>query len=884
VKAAEIPVDEQERLAALHALGVLDTPPEAEFDALVFAAARVCDAPIALITLIDADRQWFKASVGLPGIAETPRIVSFCGYAILTADVFVVPDAAADQRFADNPLVTGNPDIRFYAGAPLALEGGQRIGTLCVIDRQPRELQPEQLVALRQLARSATLALESRARSGFPAQGLDPTPEPPARWAATRDLSGAHSVEIALAGAMIGGSDDAIIAKTLDGTVLSWNRGAEHIFGYGAREMIGSSIIRLFPPERVDEEARLLRLIRSGQSVSHFETQRVRKDGSRVDISVTISPIRDRSGRIFAISKIARDISDRVLAERTLREQRELLSVTLSSIADAVVTCNMDGNIDWMNPAAEKLTGWLSAEARNRPVCQVLRFVHQETRDAAPPIDLHDILRSRGAGQGVSRLLLSRDGSEYGVEESAAPILGAGGSLLGVVLVLHDVTEQRRLTGEMTYKATHDGLTGLYNRAEFEVQLRRVLLSAHQNGAQHALLYIDLDQFKLVNDACGHTVGDQLLRQVSRLLMTSFRSRDTLARLGGDEFGAILEDCTIVQAHAVAQKICDRMEEFRFVHELRRFRIGASIGLVPVDERWTSTNMILQAADTACYAAKEAGRNRVHTWFDSDQAMRTRNGEMQWATRIEQALDENRVVLEIQRIVPINRTGGGVHGEVLMRIRERDGELVLPGAFMPAAERFQLATRIDRRVLSLVVDWFLAQDDLSQIELLCVNLSGQSIVDRVFHHHALDLLRSLDPQVRARLCLEITETAVVTNLGDASVFIEQAHALGVRVALDDFGAGASSFSYLKSLDVDFLKIDGQFIQGLLDAPLDRAAVKCFVEVARVIGVPTIAEFVDRAELLAELAAAGVDYAQGFLLHRPEPLTQRVEVLGNAVVC
>ena len=468
-------------------------------------------------------------------------------------------------------------------------------------------------------------------------------------------------------------------------------------------------------------------------------------------------------------------------------------------------------------------------------------------------------------------VLISRNGDEFGIENSASPIRNEYGAILGVVLVFHDVTQQRRLSSEMSYRATHDALTGLVNRSEFESRLDRTLNKAYEDNSEHALLFIDLDQFKLVNDACGHSVGDQLLRQVSKLLSETVRARDTLARLGGDEFAVILEHCSADQAKRVAQQICERMDDFRYMHEERRFRIGASIGLVPVDNRWGTTAAIIQAADTSCYAAKEAGRNRVHAWFDTDQAMRARHGEMQWATRLEQALDENRFTLFAQRIEALDQKAHGLHAEVLLRMIDCDGSLIQPGAFLPAAERFHLASRIDKWVLRNAIRVLLQLENLSIIDTLCVNLSGQSIGDRAFHRKAIDTLTQAGAEVCRRVCLEITETAAVTNMADASLFIDQVRALGVRIALDDFGAGASSFGYLKKLNVDMLKIDGQFIRDLIDDPLDDAAVRCFVDVARVVGVKTVAEFVDRDELLERVRELGIDFAQGFLLHRPEPI-------------
>jgi diguanylate cyclase (GGDEF)-like protein/PAS domain S-box-containing protein len=570
------------------------------------------------------------------------------------------------------------------------------------------------------------------------------------------------------------------------------------------------------------------------------------------------------------------DISELRQLAADLAEDRLLLRVTLESIGDAVITTDARGAITWLNPVAERLTGWQSDEAIARPLVEVFDVVDEATREPAPDPVARCLAQQPGLDNAGPRVLLSRLGVEYGIQDTAAPIRGVTGEVLGVVLVFHDVSEQRRLSTEMSWRATHDTLTGLVNRPEFEARLHALLEKSRNDGGEHALLYIDLDQFKLVNDVCGHAIGDQLLQQVARLLGDSVRSRDTLARLGGDEFGILMEHCSAEHAQRVAQKICDRMDDFRFVHEERRFRIGASIGLVPVDRRWQTTAAIQQAADTSCYAAKEAGRNRVHAWFETDVAMRERQFEMQWTTRIEQALDEDGFVLFAQRIVPLKGPGTGVHAEVLLRMALPGGALAGPGAFLPAAERFHLASRIDRWVLRHAVDWMAALPEPGRIELLSVNLSGQSVGDRSFHRWALELLDRAGPRLCGALCLEITETAAVTHIADAAAFVDAVRTRGVKVALDDFGAGAASFGYLKTLRVDILKIDGQFVRDLVDDPLDEAAVRCFADVARVTGLATVAEFVDKPEVLERLRAMDVDFAQGYLLHLPEPIAQLLE--------
>ncbi len=373
-----------------------------------------------------------------------------------------------------------------------------------------------------------------------------------------------------------------------------------------------------------------------------------------------------------------------------LHHSRELLQVTLHSIADAVITTDAGGHVLWMNPAAERMTGWCHGAAQGLPVEAVYQPVDEEQGLPLGMHPLHRCLAERRAVRGSQPLrLISRSGDECGIEDSAAPIHDAQGRLSGVVLVFHDVTEQRRLDREMRWRASHDLLTGLLNRGEFDRRLQQVLQRSREEGTRHALLYLDLDQFKLINDACGHPTGDRLLLQIGQLLGGCVRPGDTLARLGGDEFGVLLERCGIHQAQRIAQLICERMEEFRFVHDGRRFRVGASIGLVPLDARWRQADAVMQAADSACYVAKEAGRNRVHLWFDTDETLRRHQGQMHWARRLEQALDEDRFELHAQRILPIGRQDGGLHCEVLLRLRDGDdGALVPPGHFLPAAERF----------------------------------------------------------------------------------------------------------------------------------------------------------------------------------------------------
>lgn len=593
-------------------------------------------------------------------------------------------------------------------------------------------------------------------------------------------------------------------------------------------------------------------------------------DSSIYHVHTRATIFRNAQGKAIRALGATQDITARKLAEQTLAEHSELLQVTLQSIGDAVITTDAQERVQWLNPAAERLTGWSSERAYNKPVNEIFFIIHEQNREQLEcPVTRCLKLGNIVNGTDLA-LLISQEGREYGVEDSAAPIRDKAGHLLGAVLVFRDVTKQRLLNSEMNYRAKHDGLTGLLNRTEFEARLNHLLHETHTHHGEHTLMFIDLDQFKLVNDSCGHAMGDQLLCRVSRLLESCVRNRDLTARLGGDEFAIILERCTVAQAEHIAQKICDCMEEFRFVHDERSFRIGSSIGVVPVDSRWHNITALLQAADVCCYAAKKAGRNRVHTWQDSDQAIQTRHGEMHWASRLEQALDENRFELYAQRIAPLHNSNDGVHIEILLRLRDTDDSLIAPGNFLLAAERFHLISKIDSWVVQSVFDWISHSDCIDRIDTLSINLSGKSIGDRAFHRFIKEQIKAATFDAR-KLCFEITETEAITNFSDVSAFIESVRKFGVRIALDDFGAGASSLAYLKKLAVDFLKIDGQCIRNLITDPLDIATVKYFRDVANVMGVKTIAEFVEHPGTITVLRDIGIDFAQGYAIHKPEPL-------------
>nr|WP_245223929.1 PAS domain-containing protein [Rhizobium halophytocola] len=626
----------------------------------------------------------------------------------------------------------------------------------------------------------------------------------------------------------------------------------------------------LLPEDRQRMETAVLDAIGKSRQLDE-EFRIVWPDRSIHHIRVSAKVVTDQAEGPGRLIGAAWDVTEQRRMAIELAEQHELMRVTLHSIGDAVITTNAEGIVQWLNPVAERMTGWTAQEAKGQPSSAVFHIVEEESRaPAADPIraclDLGEVV-----GLAEDTLLISRDGGEFGIEDSAAPIRNASGRILGVVLVFHDVSEQRRLSREMSYRASHDPLTGLINRLEFDRRLNRIFEKAKLERSRSALLYIDLDQFKIVNDTCGHSVGDTLLKQVSGLMADSIRSGDILARLGGDEFAVILDHCPIEMAERIAQKICDRMADFHFVHADKAFRVGTSIGLVPIDADSLSVAAVLQAADASCYLAKNAGRNRVHLWVDSDEVIETRSGETRWASRIEQALRDDRFALTVQPIVPLGQTATGRQQEIIVNMVDEDGTAVAPLAFLPHARRFNLATRIDRWQLAHVLEWMAANETAGDSGRICVSLSGQSLGDRAFHKFVADSLETAGEAVCRRLCFEIGESAAIANMADAPAFIASARGRGVAVAIDDFVGGASSFGYLKRFPVDYLRIDAQFIRGLLDDPLSEATVKCFVEVAGILGLKTIAKQVPDATTADRLRAHGVDFGQGDPLGKPVPL-------------
>ncbi|MBP1205822.1 diguanylate cyclase (GGDEF)-like protein/PAS domain S-box-containing protein [Duganella sp. 1411] len=569
------------------------------------------------------------------------------------------------------------------------------------------------------------------------------------------------------------------------------------------------------------------------------------------------------------------DITERKRIEQDAARERELAAVTLRSVGEGVITTDEHGKTQYLNRIAEQLTGWGNDEAHGLDIATTLPLIDDNDAPLAEHVALQCLRLRQTISMPSQNQLITREGRRIAVEESAAPIWSDTGELLGVVVVFRDVSHERKLSKQLSWNASHDMLTGLINRREFELQIANALHSAKDEGHVHALLYMDLDQFKIVNDTCGHSAGDLLLQLLAKMLQTEMRDSDILARLGGDELGVLLPHCPPDQALLVADGIRQSVKNFRFVWDSRTFELGVSIGVVEINHNSKSMTELLIAADQACYLAKERGRNRVHMYQESDLRLARRQGEMQWVSRLNEAFEHQYFRLYAQPIVGLGQRAEA-HDEVLIRIQSGHGELILPGAFIPAAERYDMMTAIDRWVISAVCRHVAgAGNGAGQPVPLpgrySINLSGTSLGDEGLHDYILAQFaqHGVAPQ---QICFEITETAVIANLVKAQDFMTRLKALGCRFSLDDFGSGLSSFAYLKALPVDYLKIDGVFIRDIASNDVNRAMVKAINEVGHVMGICTVAEYVEDDSTLAVVRELGVDYAQGYAVGPLRPLT------------
>lgn len=656
------------------------------------------------------------------------------------------------------------------------------------------------------------------------------------------------------------------------GRISSVSRSMEKLLGYPPEECVGKRIADLYAVPGYGKTF-LDDLHARGGVLRNYEIHMQHRNGQRVWVSLNAQLIHDERERVVGLEGTIRDINELKHAQQALHHEKERALVTLQSIGDGVITTDEFGMVDYLNPTAERLLRVKSADAIGAHHRDVLRLVDEATGESLGDLVRMCLTLDAGTVHADEGLLLQDDGTRFHLKVTAAPMRDHFGHVVGAVLALHDITEVMGMARQLSYQASHDMLTGLYNRRIFEKRTEEKLREAQAGGGSSVLFYMDLDQFKVVNDTCGHQAGDELLGQIAQLMQQRVRETDVLARLGGDEFGVLLEHCPLEKACLIAEGIRAAVRDYRFAWDDKSFDIGVSIGVVPIAADSGNLGDVLAAADAACYVAKDHGRNRIHVYQPDDLAVAQRHGEMEWVHRLSSAFDNERFVLYAQPVAHVAGDRVVSHYEVLLRMIDETGRVVPPGAFIPAAERYNLMPTIDRWVLREAFSMLReAQGDLAFPPVECaINLSGQSLCDENFLEYVIDLFERTGIPCES-ICFEVTETAAIANLTRATRFMTVLRGMGCSFALDDFGSGLSSFGYLKTLPVDYLKIDGGFVRDMVVDKVDRAMVESINQVGHVLGLKTIAEFAESEAVLMALEKAGIDYAQGSGIAAPSPFS------------
>ena len=662
---------------------------------------------------------------------------------------------------------------------------------------------------------------------------------------------------------------DGVYIASRKGELIAANPALVEMLGYESAEdlkSVGNTTMLYVNP--IDRERVFARLEAEG-IIKNFEYRLRRKDGREIVVLENAHAVYDDDGIIVAHEGTITDITDRKRAETRVFEEKERAQVTLQSIGDGVITTDAEGRVDYINPVAQDLTGYDMRSVRGRPVSEIMTIINEHTRATVDNPVMRCLQEGRVITLDDNSVLINKSSDEIPIQDSAAPIRDRIGNVIGSVMVFHDVSKETRLFRQLSYQASHDSLTDLINRREFENRLMASTDVLSSDPEQtHALLYLDIDQFKVVNDTFGHIAGDALLKRIAEIVHSNIRSTDVLARLSGDEFGILLERCSEERAMEVAETIRGAVEGYRFEWQDSFTTVRCSIGAVMITNENKDVASLMSSADVACYSAKDMGRNQVHLYQDSDASMR--HEEMKWVSRISSAVEEDRLELFFQPIIGIGKANGKARGhyELLLRMRDEKGDLVSPDQFIPAAERYSLMSTLDRWVIREALAELADRGDGGEARYtIAINLSGTSLSEDRFLE---DVIKELEKQKlpKGAICFEITETAAISNLSRVVHFMQSLKALGCKFSLDDFGSGLSSFTYLKNLPVDYLKIDGQFIRNVAEDSVDESMVKAIREVGHAMGIETIAERVETKQVLEKLGSLGIEFAQGYYIARP----------------
>lgn len=670
-----------------------------------------------------------------------------------------------------------------------------------------------------------------------------------------------------------------------DEKILLANESAASLVGLDPSQLVGREVADLVKPAyRALFRKTVAKRLAGENAPRRIEMQLINGNQTGLWVEAQSSNI-DFRGHTVVLT-VARDVSHRKSLEVSLSRSKRQAQYTLESIAEGVITTDNDGRIDYMNLAAETLIGTNRDDASGHRIGELFKLVDDsDRRPLGDPVERCLAMRRR-VNMGRRAVLVTVDGEyEHSVEITASPVRGPSNSISGTVVVFHDVSELRGLTRKMSYQATHDPLTGLINRREFERRLDEAMDSAHAEEAVHMMFYMDLDRFKAVNDSCGHIAGDNMLREVAALIKDEVRDSDFVGRLGGDEFGALLIGCPIDKARQIATDICNAIADYRFVWKDKIFNIGISIGLVEISHTTGTLQDVMSAADSACYMAKQQGRGQVHVYSARDEAVARERGDIQWLRQLQTALHEDAFGLAVQPIIAMRgRTDSGPAVEVLIRLSDERGRSTGSAEFLRPAERYQMMPQIDRWVINAT----LAAISSGEIKLpghrsCAVNLSGQTLGDEAFLGFVVD---SLDRSgvAPSSICFEVTEGAILSNVQQAQRFIEVLHGIGCEFSLDDFGSGLGSFSSLKHLPIDYLKIDGTYTRNLQTDLVNQEMVAAMIKLARTMEFQIVAEQVEHQEDFDWLRDVGVDFVQGHFVEAPAALgtgsTGTFRILNN----
>jgi len=830
------------------------TPHDRTLRAICRFVERVSDGVSAAIMVLDVHEQ--TLSVGqAPSVPESIKQCLdkvpvdadslSCGSAVFHGQDRIAADIAHEPGWDEHLGEIEKHGIGAIWSFLVYGNAGRVIGTLDVYVKVSRSPSTDELDTLGRMARLAGIAIK--------------------RY---QDEERLRSSESRFRGLFENVVDGVYIASR-DGELIAANPALVDMLGYDSVEELkaaGRTTHLYVNP--IDRERVFARLEAEG-IVKNFEYRLFRKDGREVVVLENSRAVYDDNGNIVAHEGTITDITERKRAETRVFEEKERAQVTLQSIGDGVITTDAEGNIDYINPVAQDLTGWDMRSASGKPVTEIMTIINEHTRATVDNPVMRCLKDGRVITLAENSVLITRKSDEIPVQDSAAPIRDRIGNIIGSVMVFHDTSKESRLFRQLSYQASHDAITGLINRREFE---NRIIESfdvlKNDPERTHALLYLDLDQFKVVNDTFGHTAGDELLRQLTQTVQAQIRSTDVFARLGGDEFGILLERCDEKQAMEVAEAIRDSIEGYRFEWQDSFTTVRASLGVVMITSEAEEVASLMSSADVACYSAKDMGRNQVHLYEDSDASQR--HEEMKWVSRITSAVEDDRLELYFQPIIGINenRHKARGHYELLLRMRSENGELVSPDQFIPAAERYNLMSTLDRWVIHTALSELADRRSSGEARYtLAINLSGTSLSeDRFLDFVIKELERQKLPN--GAICFEITETAAISNLSRVVHFMQTLKKLGCKFSLDDFGSGLSSFTYLKNLPVDYLKIDGQFVSNVVDDSVDESMVKAISEVGHAMGIETIAERVETKQVLDKLSSLGVEFAQGYYIARP----------------